>query len=196
VTLDVSAAFFLAPNSGELTDALEQGRIDVAFMPVDDERRRRVAFGPSYLMLESTALVHGDSAIATIADLDHAHVKVIGIANTTTIRATAHALPAATIVPATSVGEALAMLRDGRGDAIALSRDVLRAYQAAIPGSRLLDGHLHATGIAIAVPNGRPAALAHVWAFLEDAKASGLVRQAFDRAGLQQDAVAPAETRK
>jgi polar amino acid transport system substrate-binding protein len=191
-TLGVPASFVLAPNSGELTDALEQGRIDVAFMPVDDERRRRVAFGPAYFLLESTALVRGDSTIAAIPDLDHAHVKVIGIANTTTIRGTARALPSATLIAAASVAEAMEMLRDGRGDAVSLSRDVLRAYLGRIPGARLLDGHLHAAGIAVAVAKGRPAALAHVSAFMEEAKASGLVRQAFDRAGLQQDAVAPA----
>ena len=31
-------------NSGACTDALDAGRIDISLMPVDDERRRRVAF--------------------------------------------------------------------------------------------------------------------------------------------------------
>ena len=78
-------------------------------------------------------------------------------------------------------------------DAFALGRDVLAPYQAEIPGSRILDGHFHRTGIAIAVPKNRPAALAHASAFLKEAKASGLVRRAFDKAGLQSTAVAPAE---
>jgi len=85
------------------------------------------------------------------------------------------------------------MLRSGRVDAFALGRDALVPYQAEIPGSRILDGHFHTTGIAIAVPKQRPAALAHARAFLEQAKASGLIRRVFDKAGLQSTAVAPAE---
>jgi len=47
------------------------------------------------------------------------------------------------------------------------------------------------TGVAIAVPKRRPETLAYVTAFLERAKRSGTVRQAFDRAGLSHLEVAP-----
>ena len=46
--LGVAAEFTVAPNTGELTDALEAGRIDVSFMPIDDERKKRIDFGPVY----------------------------------------------------------------------------------------------------------------------------------------------------
>src|ERR1700733_5258318 len=36
-TLEVETEYFVAHNSGEVTDALENGLIDVAFLPVDDE---------------------------------------------------------------------------------------------------------------------------------------------------------------
>src|ERR1700712_2788257 len=54
-------------NSGACTEALENGAIDVSFMPMDDERRKRVAFGPSYYILESTYLVTALSGITTLA---------------------------------------------------------------------------------------------------------------------------------
>jgi polar amino acid transport system substrate-binding protein len=44
----------------------------------------------------------------------------------------------------------------------------------------------------VAVPKGKPAALAYVTEFIEEAKASGLVRQAFDEMGLNLSVVAPA----
>ena len=44
--LNVEVALTVAPNTGELVDALEAGTIDVSFMPVDDERKKRIAFGP------------------------------------------------------------------------------------------------------------------------------------------------------
>ena len=192
-TLDVASEFLVFHNSGEVTDALEKGLLDVAFLPVDDERTRRVEFGPAYVLFESTCLVLGSSGFRTVGDLDRPGVRVAGEANTTTIRSAARVLQSATIVAVPSVGEAIDMLRDGRVDAFALGREALIPYQAEIPGSRILDGRFHTTGIAVAVPKQRPAALAHVRAFLKDAKASGLIRRAFDNAGLQSTAVAPAE---
>ena len=191
--LGVTGEFLVAHNSGEVTDALEKGLVDVAFLPVDDERRKRVEFGPADVWFESTCLVLGSSGFRTIGDLDRPGVRVGGEANTTTLRAAARALKSATVVAIPSVGEAVDMLRSGRIDAFALGRNALLPYQAEIPGSRILDGRFHATGIAIAVPKNRPAALAHARAFLEEAKASGLVRRALDKAGLQSTAVAPAE---
>jgi polar amino acid transport system substrate-binding protein len=45
------------------------------------------------------------------------------------------------------------------------------------------------------VPKNRPAALAYVSTFVEDAKASGSARRALDNAGLKTSTVAPAERR-
>ena len=39
------------------------GALDVAFMPVDAERRERVDFGPTYFIIESTYLVRAGSDI-------------------------------------------------------------------------------------------------------------------------------------
>jgi polar amino acid transport system substrate-binding protein len=191
--LGVPVEFLVVPNSGELPGAIESARIDVAFMPIDDERKKRVSFGPSYFLLESTALVQDKSAFHVTSDLNRNGVRVVGISNTTTIRTAAKVLNAATVFPVPSVGEAMDKLRDGQADAVALSRDVLLTYQAKIPGTRILDGYLHSTGIGIAVAKERHLALSYLTAFLETAKASGFVRQAFDRAGLQSDHVAPAE---
>jgi polar amino acid transport system substrate-binding protein len=192
-TLEIASEYLVAHNSGEITDALENGLIDVAFLPVDDERRKRVAFGPSYNLFESTCLVLGGSVFRMVSDLDRPGVRVAGEANTTTIRAAARELKSAVIVAVPSVAEAIDMLRNGQVDAFALGRDALVPYQAEIPGSRILEGHLHSSAIAIAVPKQRPAALAYVSAFLNEAKASGLVRRVFDSAGLQSATVAPAE---
>src|ERR1700757_5219126 len=121
--LGVPVEFMVAPNSGLVTDATESGAIDVAFMPVDEERKKRVDFGPAYFVIESTYLATGTSGIKTVAEVDRPNVRVVGIANTTTIRAAARSLKTTTISAATSVEEAMALLRAGRADAFALSRD-------------------------------------------------------------------------
>jgi polar amino acid transport system substrate-binding protein len=189
--LGVAADFMVAPNSGLVTDAVESGAVDVAFMPVDDERKMRVAFGPNYCLIESTYMVTGASGIRTLAEVDRPNVRVVGIANTTTIRAAGRSLKNTTITAATSVEAAVELLRTGAADAFALSRDSLPPFVAQLPGSRIVDGGFQQTGIAIAVAKGRPSALAYVSAFLEHAKASGSVRRALDRAGFRDQPVAP-----
>ena len=187
----VAVEFTMVPNSGMVTDALANAEIDIAFMPVDEERRRRVDFGPYYVMIESTYMVTGPSGLKTMADVDQPHVRVVGIANTTTIRASARSLKNTQPVAATSIEEAVAMLRAGKADAYAMGRDALPELVAEFPGSSIVEGGFQQTGIAIAVQKGRAQALEAVTAFMVRAKASGLVRRAMDKVGLKDFPVAP-----
>ncbi|MFL5176414.1 MAG: transporter substrate-binding domain-containing protein [Microvirga sp.] len=180
----------LFPNSGLATDALEAGNVDVAFMPVDEERKKRIAFGPSYVLGESTYMVTAAANAKTVDEVDRAGMRVIGIANTTTIRAAGRTLKNTTISPVTSVGDAVAMLRDGKADAFALSRDSLPTYVKQVPGSRMTEGAFQQIGIAIAVAKNKPAALAAITEFMNEAKKDGTVRKALDRAGFEEP-VAP-----
>lgn len=189
--LGVPVEYFVAPNSGVLTDAVANGSIDVSFMPVDEERKKRISFGPSYVLIESTYMATGASGARTVAEVDRAGMRIIGVANTTTIRAAARTLKNTTITPVTSVDDAMAAIRDGNADAFALSRDSLPVYVKQIPGSRIVDGFFQQTGIAIAVPPNRPDALAYVMAFMERAKTTGIVRRALDNAGFKDEPVAP-----
>src|SRR5215468_274090 len=189
--LGVTLELMVAPNSGLVTDATESGAIDVAFMPVDEERKKRVDFGPSYYLVESTYMVTGASGIRTVAEVDRPNVRVVGIANTTTIRAAARSLKSTTISAAASVEEAMALLRAGKADAFALSRDSLPPLAVQLSGSRIVDGGFQQTAIAIAVPKNRPNALAYVTAFPQQAKTSGSVRRALDKAGFPNEPVAP-----
>jgi polar amino acid transport system substrate-binding protein len=182
--LDVPVSLTGVAGSGELVDALEDGRLDVAFMPVDDVRRQRIDFGPDYYVVDSTCLVRAGSQVDTIDAMNEPHVRVAGIAETTTIRAAQRALPHARFTPVSSVDDALRLLRDETVDAIALSRDVLDNYQPQFPGSQILKGAFHTVRIAIAVGKSKPAALSFVTLFMEQAKRTGLVQRAFERAGV------------
>lgn len=181
----------LFPNSGALADALRAGVVDVGFMPVDETRRRMVAFGPGYYDLESTYLASAASGFADVRDVDRPGARVVAIDGTTTFRASARTLTRTQPEAVTSVAEAIARMRDGRADALALSRDTLRAVVPQVPGSRIVSGGFQHTQVAVAVPPNRPAALACVTAWLDGAKRSGLVRRAFDVYGFEDAPVAP-----
>jgi polar amino acid transport system substrate-binding protein len=190
-TAGVPAEFTTFSNTGLLTDAIESGAVDAGFMPVDEERKKRVDFGPAYFLIESTLLVTGASGLTTVAGADQPDVRIIGVANTTTIRAATRSFKNAKIVAAASIDEAMALLRNSKADAFALSRDALPAFVKQLPGSRIADGSFQKTSVAIAVPKNRPHALAYVSDFLERAKTSGLVRRVMDKEGFPDVPVAP-----
>jgi polar amino acid transport system substrate-binding protein len=178
-------------NSGEVTAAGPKGEWDVAFMPVDEVRARMVDFGPAYYLTESTYLVAGGSPIRALADVDRPGVRVAGVEGTTTARSAQRSLKSNTVKTYRTADELFEAMRGGSADAIALGRESLAGMQAKLPGSRILDGHFQATGTAVAVPKGRPAALAYASAFVETAKKDGTVRRALDAAGLKDSPVAP-----
>jgi polar amino acid transport system substrate-binding protein len=118
-------------------------------------------------------------------------VRVIAIAGTTTLRSAGRTLTQTTVAPVPSVDEALAALRENRADAFALTHDTLGPLAARVPGSRILDGAFQRVYVSVLVKKNHPAALAWVTRWMEEAKAGGAVRRAFDVAGFTTAAVAP-----
>jgi polar amino acid transport system substrate-binding protein len=178
-------------NSGQVTDAVANGDCDVAFMPQDAERAKKVDFGPAYYFISSTYLVPAGSTIQSIDEVNRPGVRIVGISNTTTVRSAGRTAPNATAQEVPSVDQLTEMARTGQGDAFALSHDSFIGLLPKLPGARVLPGHFQQTGIAVAVPKGRPAALKLASGMMEDAKKSGLVRRALDAAGFKDAEVAP-----
>ncbi len=161
-------------------------------MPVDDERKKVLDFDSPYHLLQSTYLVAPGSPIHTLADANRAGVRIFGAQDTATFRASNRASPNATHTAVAGPVNAIETMLAGKADAIALGRASLGGIAAKIPGSRILEGGFLNSTTAIAVPKGKPAALAYVSAFVEEAKASGLVRRGLDSVGLTNEQVAPA----
>jgi polar amino acid transport system substrate-binding protein len=193
-TLGVPLSLTEFPNSGQLTDAIAEGVCDIGFMPRDAAREARVAFGPSFYLMGSTYLVPAGSEIFTIEQVNHDGIRIVAIANTTTGRSARRTAPLASVEEVASVDIMTAMAQRGQADAFALSHDSFIGLLPKIPGARVLPGQFQQTGIAPAVPPGRPGALALAHALIEDAKLNGKVRCAFDAAGFPDAAVAPLES--
>jgi polar amino acid transport system substrate-binding protein len=180
------------PNSGEVTAAVASGECDVAFMPRDAAREAVVAFGPSYILIESTFLVPAGSAYRAVADTNFPGVRAVAIAGTTTSRSARRFLTAGTVEDVRTVGEMIDRARTGAADLFALSRDAFIPLLPLLPGARILTGNFQEMGVGVAVGKERPHALAAVSAFVEAAKVDGTIRHALDRAGYADLAVAPA----
>jgi polar amino acid transport system substrate-binding protein len=178
--------------SGEIQNSAADNKWDVAFLPVDEERKKFVDFGNAYHLLQSTFLVTPTSKVQSTKDANAKDIGIGGVANTATFRAAIKATPSATHFEFAKVDLAVAAMQEGRIEAIALSRESLAGLLGKIPGSRILPDAFLNSSTAVCVPKEKPAALGFVSDFIEEAKASGLVRQALDEMGLTSSQVAPA----
>jgi polar amino acid transport system substrate-binding protein len=189
--LSVPLTLVECESSGAIIESASSGTWDVSFAPVDAERKKSVDFGPNYFLGESTYMVPAGSPIASIADVDREGVRVLGVENTATIRSARKALKNTTAVGVSSLDDALEKFRNGEADAIALGKESLRSLLPQFPGARMLDGHFHAAGTAVAVPKGRTDALEVFSSIIEDLKGDGTVRKIFDAHGMETATVAP-----
>jgi polar amino acid transport system substrate-binding protein len=161
-------------------------------IPVDEERKKRVAFGSPHIVLQSTYLVAPGSSIQTLAEADRPGVRVVGIENTATARAAQASLKNIKLSYVKTADELFESLKSGNADAIVQSRESLVGLSNKLPNSRVLDGGFLNSFVAVAVPKNKPAARSYASAFVEEAKATGRVRRALDDAGLKSSVVAPA----
>ena len=189
--LNVALALVEYASSGEIIAATDRGAWDVTFVPVDDERKKTVDFGSPYHLLQSTYLVAPGSPIKSLDEVNRPGVRIAGVEGTATFRASSRFAPRAMPVSVKGPDEAVGLMRAGKADAIALSRETIVALLDVLPGSRALDGGFLNSTTAVAVAKNKPAALAFVRAFIEEAKASGLIRRALDDMGLTTSQIPP-----
>ena len=178
-------------NSGEIAGAAAKDAWDISFMPADAEREKFVDQGPPYVVYESTYLVRAGSDIKAIADVDRPGIRVGVIEGTATSRTVARSLKRASLSTFPKPEAAAELLGKGQLDALAMGTDALVDLAKGLPGTRVLDEPVQSTGVVVTVPKNR--AVTRDWAarFVEDAKADGTVRRAFDSAGFVTVAVAP-----
>jgi polar amino acid transport system substrate-binding protein len=181
------------PTIPEMLTCLTTGGCDMGFMGPDPSRTG-VDFSPPILQLDYTFLVPAGSSIQRIADVDQPGVRIAVVSDHASTLTLSRILKHAQLVYAATPDPTFELLRSGQADAFASVRGVLLAYSAKLSGSRVLDEHYGANLVGMVVPKGQTARLAYISEFIEQAKASGLVQQAIERAGLPGYKVASAKT--
>jgi polar amino acid transport system substrate-binding protein len=141
------------------------------------------------MQIDDTYLVPAGSSIRNAADADQPGVRIAVEVGASTALVLSRILKRAELVRADA---AFDLLRAGNADVLATPRPTALLFSARQPGYRVLEDRFHATFGAMAVPKGQAGRLAYISEFIEEAKASGLVQQAIDRAGLRGVQVAPA----
>lgn len=173
------------PTVAKLVDSANSNEWDVAFLAFDPARASDMEFSAPYMEVDNTYLLPAGSKIKSLDDIDQPGIRIAVPEKSAPDLFLSRTLKNATLVRGKGgAAAALDILKSGQADAFAENRQLLTTASAKLPGSRVLDGRFSAVQHAVAVTKGRLEGVAYVRGYLEEAKASGLVQQAINQAGL------------
>lgn len=175
----------------KLIEDMKAGAWDIAFIAFDPARGAILDYTPAYMVVDNTYLVAPGFPIRTITDADQPGIRIAVARGAAPALFLERNLKNAQLVPAESESAAFELVKEGKAHAYAQNRYMLLGLAERLPGSRVLDDRFVAIQQAIALPKGRPAALAYVREFVEQAKASGAVLRAIETAGIRGVQVTP-----
>ncbi|MFL1463303.1 ABC transporter substrate-binding protein [Roseococcus sp. DSY-14] len=177
--------------AGRVTEAGARGEWDLCFLAVDPQRAQGILFTAPYVVIEGAYMVRQDSPITRNEEVDRPGVRVaVGRGSAYDLFLTRELRHATIIRAPTSPASVAQFMAEGL-EVAANVRQPLVAHAAANPGLRVLPGRFMAIEQAVGIPGGREAALPWLRAFVEEAKASGLVARALAESGQADAAVAP-----
>ena len=187
----VAVEFVAYDTAGKLADAVKTGAWDVAFLGAEPQRAGEIAFTAAYLEIPATYLVPAGSPIRAVADVDREGVRIAVTERAAYELYLSRTIKHATLVRVAGLDGAFNAFVAQKLDALAGLKPRLLTDVEKLPGARLLEGQFTAVQQAIGAPKGREAASRFLRAFVEEAKASGLVAEAIARNHVHGVAVAP-----
>ena len=171
----------LYPNVAALMESTGKGQWDITFLPITPERANLMNFTAPYMYTESTFLVPPGSEARSLEDLDKPGKTIVALSRAAHEAWLKSHLRSATLVTASTQGNAMQMMKDGKVDAFGTTTTALTESLPLLPGSRLLPGSFVDAPIALAVIKVRPAADAFAYEFMEQLTSSGAIREMIER---------------
>jgi polar amino acid transport system substrate-binding protein len=179
------------PRPGAVIEGVRTNAWDIAFLVVDPMRATEADFSTPYMQSDFTYLVPGGSSIHKVADADQAGVRIAVPRGDASDLLLTRTLKQAELVRTDTLADAVELVRIGNVHARAAPRAILLVESATLPGSRVLDDGFAVIAYAALVPKGQAGRLTYVNEFMEEAKASGLIKRTIETAGLRGVQVAP-----
>lgn len=182
-----------APGVAGVIAAVKSGNADIGFVAYDPVRAQEVDFSQTYLLAHNTYIVRNDFSARSVGDLDRAGLRIgVSEKDAADLFLTRN-LKAATLrrVASSDLDSGIALLKAGEIDAYGANRTRLLAVLEKQPELRLLPDNFYSVEQAIIVAKDQPKRRALVEAFVVQAKSSGLVAAAIEKASLKGVDVAP-----
>jgi polar amino acid transport system substrate-binding protein len=173
--LGVPVKYVPFKSPGELADAAGKGVWDVGLIGAEPQRAEQIAFTAAYCEIEATYLVQPGSPLKTIADVDAKGVRIAVTGRSAYGLWLDRNIKHAELVRTDTGPAAIERFQSEKLEALAGLRPGLLTEVENLPGTRILDGKFTSVQQAIGTAKKNTAAAAYLSAFVEEAKASGLV---------------------
>jgi ABC-type amino acid transport substrate-binding protein len=190
--LGVELQLLVFDSAGKSVEAVADEMADIGFFAIDPVRGAQIAFTDAYVLIEGSYLVREDSALGDNDEVDRPGRRVaVGKGSAYDLYLTRE-LKHAEIVRAPTSPTVVQTFLAQNLDVAAGVKQQLEADAQIHTGLRLLPGRFMVIRQAMGTPKSRgQAAATALSAFVEDAKASGFVKEALARHGIQGASVAP-----
>ena len=182
--LGVPVTYVPFARPGMLADAVDDGVWDIGLIGAEPARAEKIAFTAAYAEIEAAYLVHPGSRLARLEDVDHPGVRIAVLTRSAYDLWLDRNIRRATLVRSESADGATKLFTDGAADVLAGLRPGLLTEIERHPGARISDGQFSAVQQAIGTQRRNAAGAAFLQAFVEEAKASGLVQRLIERHGM------------
>jgi len=172
-------------TNGEVLAQAKLDQIDFVFVNATPVRADYLAFAEPLLFTDQTYLVGPNCQVQHMEEIDTPGIRV-GVSAGSTSEAT---LPKmfhhAKVVSTQGLDEVVRLILSDGLDAFATNKTILSELSDRISGARILEGAWGRENIAIGIPKGRAEALPILAQFCIEVKASGLLAEAAQRAGMR-----------
>ena len=167
----------------DVVQCLKGGACDVVFLPLDERAASAGDFSTPFIQSEYTMLVPAGSSISSTADADKPGIRIAAVRSHASTTSLTPLVKRAEIILEENETAAFELLRAGRADVFASTRQYLIRVSKNLPGSQVLADYYGANLNRMVVPKSHAGWLTYVTEFVEEAKASGLIQKAIDRDG-------------
>jgi polar amino acid transport system substrate-binding protein len=190
--LGVPVKYVPFPKPGELADQAGNDVWDIGLIGAEPARAQKIDFTAAYCEIEATYLVPAGSPLKTIADVDKPGVRIAVTARAAYDLWLERNIKQATLIRSDSLDGAFDQFVSDKLDALAGLRPRLISDVKKLPGSVILDGQFTAVQQAVGTGKANTEGAAFLRAFVEEAKASGLVAKFIQQHKVSGLSVAPA----
>ena len=183
--LGVALRYVTYESPGLLADAATRDEWDIGLIGAEPQRAEVISFTPAYAEIEATYLVPAGSAITALADVDAEGIRIAVTGRAAYGLWLDRNIKKAELVRSATLDDSVGDFVTQKLDVLAGLRPKLITDQAAIPGSRILDGRFMAVQQAVGTPRAKAAATEYLRAFVEAARTSGFVAELIAKHGVQ-----------
>jgi polar amino acid transport system substrate-binding protein len=179
--LGVSVRYVPYERPSTLADAAGTNTWDIGLIGAEPQRAAKIAFSDAYCEIEATYLVHPDSPLKSVADVDRAGVRIAVRRGAAYCLWLERNIKHATVMSFEAADAPLNQFIAEKLDALAALKPGLLDDIKKVPGGKILPGHFMTVQQAIGTGKPNTAGAKFLQEFVTDAKKSGLVARLIEK---------------